>query len=105
MLFFNWIWKKRNDDTIAWEEKNGITTLVKKTKAPSKKLPRSKSEERNNRKRRTTGNKKATFHVIDEELYVRIRRLFGFNPNFHQFLDKGVTIFFRILICGKSDLY
>ena len=30
MLFFNWIWKKRNDDTIAWEEKNGIIALVKK---------------------------------------------------------------------------
>jgi len=105
ILFFNWIWKKRNDDTIAWEEKNGITALVKKTKTSSKKPSRSKSEERNTRKRRITGNKKATFHVIDEELYVRIRRLFGFNPNFHQFLDKGVTIFFRILICGESNLY
>ena len=45
MLFFNWIWKKRNNDIIAWEEQNGITALVKKTNAPSKKLPRSKSEE------------------------------------------------------------
>ena len=97
--------KKRNDDTIAWEEKNGITALVKKTKTSSKKPSRSKSEERNNRKRRITGNKKATFHIIDEELYVRIRRLFGFNPNFYQFLDKGITIFFRNLICGESNLY
>ena len=78
---------------------------MKKAKPPSKKLLRFKLEERNIRKHRTTGNKKATFHVIDEELYVRIRRLFGFNPNFHQFLDKRVTIFFRNLICGKSDLY
>src|ERR1041384_1818974 len=70
ILFFNWIWKTRNDDTIAWEEKNGITALVKKTKTSSKKPSRSKSEERNNRKRRITDNKKATFHVIDEELYV-----------------------------------
>ena len=97
MLFFNWIWKKRNDNTISWEENNGITTLMKKSKSPSKKLPRSKSEERNNRKRKITGNKKATFHIIDEELYVRIRRLFGFNSNFHQFLDKRVNIFFRNL--------
>ena len=105
MLFFNWIWKKRNNDTIVWEENNSITALVKKTKPPSKKLLHSKSKEKNNHKCKTTGNKKATFHIIDEELYVRIKRLFGFNPNFYQFLDKKVTIFFRILICRESDLY
>jgi hypothetical protein len=77
-LFFNYIWKKRNDDMIRWEKANGIDeTLKNKNQSMSKRRNRSKAETRNKNKEHYSGKKKTSVHVLDEQLYNRIKIIFG----------------------------
>ena len=80
LLFFELIWKNRNEKMIKWETDNNISFIQKKG-LTSNNSNRSRFEERKKLKNRISGNKKAKFHVIDEELYQKIRLSFGFNPN------------------------
>ena len=88
---------------IKWKTDNNISSTQKKGPT-SNNSNRSRSEERKKLKNRISGNKKAKFHVIDEELYQKIRLSFGFNPNFHLHLDAAVAIFVAILICRERYL-
>jgi len=86
-LFFNLIWKNRNDDMIAWETSNNINTKQKK-KVASKRKNRSKSETRDENKTIFSGKRKATVHILDETLCRKIKIVFGLEKtNFHRVLD------------------
>ena len=84
-LFFEQIWKKRNEDMITWEENNNINKILKRKKiSVSKRRPRSKKDNRDNNKIIFSGKKKSSVHVLDESLYNEIKVFFGLDrPNFH----------------------
>ena len=100
-LFFNMIWKQRNEDMLLWEETQGISKKLKRSTCSSKPHPRSKKEIRNSNKITYSGKKKASVHILDETLDSRIRILFGLNRlDFLWVSDKKIA--FKLLdLIGK----
>ena len=95
-LFFEKIWKPRNEDILLWEQNNNITKLQKRKKNLSKSHLRSKREIRNLNKTIYSGKKKSSVHVLDEKLDTEIRNIFGLNRGFQWVLDKKIVIFIKI---------
>src|SRR6201992_3286334 len=95
-LFFEKIWKPRNEDMLIWEQNNNITKLQKRKKNLSKSHPKSKREIRNLNKTTYSGKKKSSVHVLDEKLDFKIRNIFGLNRGFQWVLDKKIMIYIKI---------
>ena len=95
-LFFEKIWKPRNEDMLIWEQNNNITKLQKRKKNLSKSHPRSKREIRNLNKTTYSGKKKSSVHVLDEKLDFETRNIFGLNRGFQWVLDKKIMIYIKI---------
>jgi hypothetical protein len=87
-LFYERIWKKRNDDMIQWEQSKGITKRLKMNRVNSRKgknkkktnqpLPKASSN-RERLKRENRACKQITGHLIDLELYEKIKKVMGLN--------------------------
>ena len=81
--FFDKIWKPRNDDILAWEEKEGITRALKRGCEKNDSF-RNKGLVRKINKIAYSGKKKFKVHALDEELALYVRNLVGFNlTDFH----------------------
>jgi len=77
--FFDKIWKPRNDDILAWEEKEGITRALKKSRDKKDNFI-NKGLVRKINKINYSGKKKFKVHALDDELALYVRNLVGFNP-------------------------
>jgi ribonuclease HI len=87
-MFFEKIWKPRNEDMQNWEKDKGISKLQKRRKIDKKMHSRSRSETRKNNKIAFSGKKKSSVHVMDEQLESKIRIIFGLDrKGFHRVLD------------------
>ena len=75
----------------------GINKASKfKNRSVSKRHPRSKKENREEKKITFSGKKKASVHILDEDLYNRVKVIFGLSrSNFYRVTDK--RIMFKIL--------
>jgi hypothetical protein len=91
-LFFEKIWKPRNEVMIEWEKSMGITKTDKKKKINKGKRKENctdktrkmtanigKIANRERLKNKKSGNKKDTGHTIDENLYYIIKQFMGLN--------------------------
>jgi hypothetical protein len=95
-IFFEYIWKKRNDDMLTWENNHNITKSDKTSKVvpSSKRKPRSKEENRERNKINFSGKKRNSVHILDEHLYDKIKIIFGLvRSNFHRVTDKKIIIY------------
>jgi hypothetical protein len=95
-IFFEYIWKKRNDDMLLWENNHNITKSDKTSKvvSSSKSKPRSKEEIRERNKINFSGKKRNSVHILDEQLYDKIKSIFGLiRSNFHRDTDKKIFIY------------
>ena len=77
-LFFERIWKARNEDMLQQEEKNNISKTLKR-KSLSKSRAKSKRVTRNTNKILFSGKKKSSVRALDNNLEIKIRTLFGLN--------------------------
>jgi len=78
IMFFDLIWKKRNEDMLQWEHRNNIDIKDKKNSSLKQKQ-RLGSEQSRRSKSEISGKKRAKFHVIDETLYYEVKGIFGFD--------------------------
>ena len=98
-MFFEKIWKPRNEDMLLWEKNNGISKAQKRTKIISKSHSRSKKDIRNRNKIIFSGKKKSSVHVLDDHLEAKVRVLFGLNrKDFWRVADKKIMILSRLII-------
>jgi len=81
-LFFEKIWKPRNEDMLRWEQNNNINKLQKRKRSSSTSNPRSKREIRDSNKITYSKKKKSLVYVFDENLDYEIRNIFGLNKRF-----------------------
>ena len=77
-LFFERIWKARNEDMLQQEEKNNISKTLKR-KSLSKSRAKSKRVTRDTNKILFSGKKKSSVRALDNNLEIKIRTLFGLN--------------------------
>jgi ribonuclease HI len=93
-LFFELIWKKRNEEMIEWECSNNIDKQLKrKKKSLSKRRARSRSNSREENKITFSGKRKNSVHLLDERLYDRIKAVCGLlRENFYRVVDKKILI-------------
>jgi hypothetical protein len=80
-LFFENIWKKRNEDMLVWENQNGITLKDKRKdhKLPSKHRSPNKSTARKERKLKLSSRYEPPDIISDKTWYTRVKQLMGFN--------------------------
>ena len=103
-MFFEKIWKPRNEDMLRWENTNNISKLQKR-KRLSKSREKSKGEIRKANKITFSGKKRSSVHIFDENLDFKIREILGLNRmDFQRVTDKKILIKFKLDIENGANL-